>query len=341
MERNRLLILGGLLVLLSIAAALVLASVLRVVLFAITVAYVLYPLREMLQRRGAPRRVASAVATAVAFLVVLGVAGPIVYVVYTRRTQLVDAVNRIPDSIAVTIGDTEVVFETEPIVGTVVEVSQELALGLALAAPRLALEFVLFTLLVYGILYKPSAIRTAVYKLVPGQYHDIVTRLHRRTRTTLYSIYVLQAMTALGTFAIALPLFFVFGYTAPFTLAVIAGILQFIPVVGPSVLIAVLAVNDVLLGDPVQAVLITVLGLVFVGFVPDAIIRTQLASRTGELATSLYFVGFVGGILTIGAIGLIVGPLVVALLVEVVAMLSEVGNTEQSTLSTAGDREPE
>lgn len=341
MEHNRLLVLGGLLVALSAAAVLVLASVLRVVLFAITVAYVLYPLREMVRRQGVPQRVASAVATTVAFLFVLVVAGPIVYVLYTRRTQLVEAVERIPDSVAFTISDTEVVFETAPVVDAVVDLSQELAVSLALAAPRLALEFVLFTLLVYGILYKPSSIRTAVYRLVPSRYHDVVTRLHRRTRTTLYSIYVLQAMTALGTFAVALPLFLFFGYTAPFTLAVFAGILQFIPVVGPSVLIAVLAGNDFLLGDPVQAVLIAVLGLVLVGFVPDAIIRTQLASRTGELASSLYFVGFVGGILTVGAIGLIIGPLIVALLVEVVGMLSEREAPEQSRLETAGDSEPE
>jgi predicted PurR-regulated permease PerM len=36
---------------------------------------------------------------------------------------------------------------------------------------------------------------------------------------------------------------------------------------------------------------------------------------------SLYFVGFVGGVLTLGAIGIIAGPLIVAILVEVVELL--------------------
>jgi len=333
MDRNRLLVLGGLLFVLSSAAAVVLASVLSVVFFAITVAYVLYPLRQRIRQLGAPRRVASAVATAVGFLVVLAVAGPLVYVVYSRRSQLLDVVNKIPDTIELTIGETDLSFDTATIVNTVSEITQEIAFQLALTAPRLALELVLFTLLVYGILYKPSAIRAAIYQLVPPRYHDIVTRLHRRTRSTLYSIYVLQAMTALGTFAIAFPLFLLFGYTAPFTLAVVAGILQFIPVVGPSVLIAVLAINDVLLGNPVQAVTITVVGLVFIGFVPDAVIRTQLAARTGELATSLYFVGFVGGVLTVGPIGIIAGPLAVAVALEAAGLLS----AELAGESVAGD----
>ncbi|PSQ61853.1 MAG: AI-2E family transporter [Halobacteriales archaeon SW_8_66_22] len=277
MERNRLFVLGGLLLVLSAAAALVLANVLQVVFFAVTVAYVLYPLRQWIRQRGAPRRVASAVATTIGFLIVVAVAGPLVYIIYRRRTQLVAVVNRIPDTLEFTVGGAD-----------------------------------LFTLLVYGMLYKPSAIRAAVYKLVPDRYHDIVTCLHERTRTTLYSIYVLQAATALGTFAIALPLFVAFGYSASFTLAVISGILQFIPIFGPSVLILFLAANEVLLGDLYQAVSLVVVGLVFIGFVPDAIIRTQLAGYTGKLPTSLYFVGFVGGILTVGAIGLIAGPLVVA-----------------------------
>jgi predicted PurR-regulated permease PerM len=44
------------------------------------------------------------------------------------------------------------------------------------------------------------------------------------------------------------------------------------------------------------------------------------------------FTLLVYGILTVGAIGLIVGPLVVALLVEVVDMLSEHGSPRQTTL---------
>lgn len=332
MERNRLFVLGGLLLVLSAAAALVLASVLQVVFFAVTVAYVLYPLRQWIRQRGAPRRVASAVATTIGFLIVVAVAGPLVYIIYRRRTQLVAVVNRIPDTLEFTVGGADLAYETTPIVRAVNDVSQQLAFSLALAAPRLALELMLFTLLVYGMLYKPSAIRAAVYKLVPDRYHDIVTCLHERTRTTLYSIYVLQAATALGTFAIALPLFVAFGYSASFTLAVISGILQFIPIFGPSVLILFLAANEVLLGDLYQAVSLVVVGLVFIGFVPDAIIRTQLAGYTGKLPTSLYFVGFVGGILTVGAIGLIAGPLVVALLVEVVSMLSEREPPEQATL---------
>jgi predicted PurR-regulated permease PerM len=68
------------------------------------------------------------------------------------------------------------------------------------------------------------------------------------------------------------------------------------------------------------------LGLVLVGFLPDAVIRTKLAGRTADLPASLHFVGFVGGVLTLGLIGFIAGPL----LVESLVLLSE-GHTAEHT----------
>jgi hypothetical protein len=50
-----------------------------------------------------------------------------------------------------------------------------------------------------------------------------------------------------------------------------------------------------------------------IGVVPDAVIRPRLASWAADLPTSLYFIGFVDGVLTVGPVGSIAGPLVVEL----------------------------
>jgi predicted PurR-regulated permease PerM len=55
-----------------------------------------------------------------------------------------------------------------------------------------------------------------------------------------------------------------------------------------------------------------------------------LASSQARLPASLYFVGFTGGVLTVGVIGIIAGPLAVAVLVEVIDLLSE-GGTPMDT----------
>lgn len=330
MNRNRQLILAALLALLLAVAAVVLGAVLGTVVFAITVAYVLYPIKRWLRRRGFSDRLASGAATATAFIGVALIFAPLAGILYRRREQFIELLRGLPDAVTVGAVGTELTIELQPVIESTISILQSVAVGVAVSAPGLALRLALFTLLLYGLLYRPQAIRQAAFAVVPSPYHDIVSRLNRRTKTTLYSLYVLQAATAAATFLIALVLFALLGYSAPFTLAAVAGILQFVPILGPSMLVLALAANDVLLGAQLRAGLVLVTGLLLISLLPDALIRTKLAEKTGKIQPSLYFVGFVGGILTIGALGIIIGPLVVALLVEVVSLLAERGQSATS-----------
>jgi predicted PurR-regulated permease PerM len=138
---------------------------------------------------------------------------------------------------------------------------------------------------------------------------------------------------AFGTFRVAWGLFAALGYRGAFALAVVAGILQFVPVVGPSIVVGAIAAADFAGGDTVGATLVLVLGLVLVGFLPDAVIRPRLARYTTGMAASLYFVGFTGGVLSLGLVGFIAGPVVVALLLEAANLLATERAPEQQQLT--------
>ena len=336
MVLNRQRLLGALLLVLATLAAAVLAEVLRTVVFAVTVAYVLYPVRQGLIARGVSQRIACGAATVLAFLGATLLVVPLLYALYRRRAELIAIFEQIPDAVPIGVGGFETTIEIAPYVAAAEAFVRDVALAVAGAAPVLVLELVVFTFLVYGILYRPGAVGTAVFRVVPAEYHDIPIRLHERTRETLYSIYVLQAATAAATFVLSLVVFRILGYGSPVLLAVIAGVFQFIPVIGPSILVVGLGTGDLLIGNVQRAVAVIAIGLVFIAFVPDAVIRTQLAEWTGRISPGLYFVGFVGGILTLGAIGVIVGPLVVSLLLEVIDMLAENGSHPSALDSDAG-----
>ncbi|MEF8936335.1 MAG: AI-2E family transporter [Halovenus sp.] len=338
MDQHRQIALGGLLLALLVLTGVVLRAVLQTVVFAVTVAYVLYPVRQWFARRTTDR-IASAIATLTTFFAVVLVFSPLAFLLYERRDEAISVIQQLPDTISVTVGEPVYDVETAPAVDAATDWISDFALNTAVAAPEIALQLTLFTLLLYGILYKPHKAQSAILAAVPAKYHDILRRLHERTRMTLFAIYVLQALTAIATFIIAVIVFWGLGYEAVLTLAAIAGILQFIPIVGPSLLVFVIAANDFLVGFPVRGIAVLAAGLLLISFMPDAIIRTQLAGYTGKLPATLYFVGFVGGILTIGAIGIILGPLVVALLVEVVQLLSERTESEQQSLSATAEKE--
>lgn len=308
-----------------LVAALVLRRVIATVFFAVTVAYVLYPARQYLLRRGFGRRQAAAALAIATFGTVTGTVAAMGFVLYRRRNALLELLRSIPPEVTVPLGDTTVTVSTAEALAAAQGAMTTLAVRAAGEAPVLALKLVLFAILLFGLLVRPSAGGRAVYAVVPATYHDVVLAYHQRVRATLNGIYILQAATAFGTFLVALVVFFGLGYEAVFTLAVVAGFLQFIPVVGPGVLLGVLVVVELLAGDVTQAVLVAVLGGVFVGLLPDAVIRPRLASSAAHLPTSLYFIGFTGGILTVGAVGFIAGPLAIALVVESVGLLAAAG----------------
>ncbi len=331
-DRRRRLVLAAVLGVLALAGMVLLQRVLGTVFFAVTVAYVLYPLREWIVRRGLGKRVAAGVCTLVAFLAALAVISPLLAFVINRREALFDFVRQFPRTFSYTIGDVTYTVEFETLVAESQGYLQSLGLDLARAMPVLALKLFLFAILVYGLLLAPHRLRTALFKPVPAAYHDVVQAFHERTKSILYAIYVLQAATAVGTFLMGYVVFWALGYDQAFVLAVLSGLLQFIPILGPSIVVVAVAGVDVLAGDVASAITVLGFGLLLVGFLPDALIRPRLAQWTSGIPGSLYFVGFVGGVLSVGAVGVIAGPVVVALLVEAVEQLSAENHSTQQQL---------
>ncbi|MFW6018322.1 MAG: AI-2E family transporter [Halapricum sp.] len=320
---RRVTVLAGLLVALGVLSTIILGAVFWTIFFAITVAYVLYPVRQQLRKYGLGRRTAAAVSTVVAFLVILLVVLPVGIVLYVRRGDLFALLETVPEEVTIDVLGMGYTLTLGEFSAEAAEVGESLALSIAGSAPALGFKFFLFVLLVYALLVRPSEVRDALLRPIPREYHDVVMALHKRLRSTLYAIYVLQAATAFGTFLVALVLFWVLGYEMFFSLAVVSGILQFIPILGPSVLVLSIAGFEVALGNTTGAIVVTILGLILIGFLPDAIIRPQLASLTAKMPGSLYFIGFVGGVLSIGVVGVIAGPVVVGLIAEVGLLLAD------------------
>lgn len=147
--------------------------------------------------------------------------------------------------------------------------------------------------------------------------------MHQRARDTLVALLVLQVGTALGTFAIAVPTFWFMGYDAFVVLGAIAGLFQFLPIIGPIVLLVAVGGFHVAAGELLAAVIVVGVGGIVIGWLPDLLVRPRLARYTTGMSGTLYFVGFIGGITSLGVVGVLAGPLLVALLVEGVDHLAD------------------
>jgi predicted PurR-regulated permease PerM len=316
-------VLGSIFGLVVLGAAAIIADVLATVFFAVTVAYLLSPLREELTRRGFSSWRASLVSTAAGVLAVVALTLPLVLVVAVRLDAVIAFLASLPPTLSVDVYGLSTTITLAEARSIAVAFGRRLARSFAVAVPVLTLKLTVFVMVVFALLSHTEETHRSLLGLVPHSYRDVVRALSRRTRSTLFAIYVLQAATAAGTFVVALGLFFLLGYPYFFTLAVLSAILQFLPVVGPSLLIGLLTLAHLITDDPTRAALVFVLGGVLVAWLPDVLIRPRLASETADLPGSLYFVGFVGGLLTLGPVGVIAGPLAVALLVEMADILSD------------------
>jgi predicted PurR-regulated permease PerM len=297
-------------------------EVLPTVFFAITIAYILYPVRRRLVHHGASGRLAAMVSTVTAFLIGMLLAAPLFGALYFRRGELFEFLRQLPGTLTLAVGEFSYSIDIASVLTAAQQASGQVAVAGIQVLPVVALKLFLFTLVVYALLLRPEGIKRALLEPVPSRHRDIVLAFHERTRSILYAIYVLQAAVAFGTFLIGLAVFLLLGYESAFALAVICGVLQFIPILGPSVVIVVLTGVQVIAGDVTGAVVIFVVGMVVIGFLPDALIRPRLARLTTGMPGSLYFVGFTGGILSVGIVGLVAGPVVVALLAEAVVLLT-------------------
>ncbi|MFC7044105.1 AI-2E family transporter [Halobacteriaceae archaeon GCM10025711] len=320
-----------LLVLALAVAGVVLFRVLGTVFFAVTVAYVLVPLHRRLTDRGLSEQWASAAASLIAALAALVPATAAGYLLYRRRDAVLAFIRSVPETYDLDLFGAVVTVDITTLLVTARTFFVGFLGDVARALPVLALKFSLFAILVFALLLNRGDTRRALLSPVPPRYHDVVTALHERVRDTLYAIYVLQAASAVVTGLFAYPVFLLFGYPFAGTLALFTAVLQFLPIVGPSVVVVVLVLYELSVGAVVKAVLVLVLGLVIVAALPDLVVRVRLAAETTRMPGSLYFVGFVGGLLTVGPVGIIAGPLAVALLAEVLGLLSAEMNADGAT----------
>ncbi|ELZ95263.1 permease [Haloferax mucosum ATCC BAA-1512] len=336
MSNSRPYVLGGVLAVFALLAAFILADVLATVFFAITVAYLLIPLRRRLEARGASRWVASTVATAIAAIAVVVVLAPLFVILFLRLNDIFSLTALLPDTVSFELLGTVFEVTTDEVLAVGFGLLESLGRVAATTAPVALIKLTLFGFLVFSLLLSGDAVGRTLLALVPVGFKDAARALNTRCRETLFAIYVLQAATALGTFFIGLVVFSALGYDYVITLSTVAAVLQFIPIVGPSFLLALMAAYHAAVGDFGAAALVIVVGGFAIAWLPDILIRPRLAEETADLPGSLYFVGFVGGLLSLGPVGIIAGPLVVALLAESVALLGDELNVE-SNASAAGD----
>jgi predicted PurR-regulated permease PerM len=135
------------------------------------------------------------------------------------------------------------------------------------------------------------------------------------TVDTLYAIYVVQVAIAALTFFIAIPVFYLLGYGHILFYSFLAAFCELIPILGSSVAFILIGAYALALGDTRGVFILFFLGYLIVSCVPEIYLRPVLVGRRVRIHPIIMLIGIIGGILTMGLAGFVLGPVIIVLLI--------------------------
>jgi predicted PurR-regulated permease PerM len=155
--------------------------------------------------------------------------------------------------------------------------------------------------------------------LHPEHLDRLKAAFHETGRGLLIGVGLTCAVQGL----VAMIAYIALGVPQGWVLGPVTGIASIIPVLGSAMIWAPIAVGLLLTEHPIKAAVLVVVGVGVIGTI-DNLMR-PVFSRMGALKMPmlLLFVSAFGGLIVLGAWGAIMGPLVVRLTIEALAMIKE------------------
>jgi predicted PurR-regulated permease PerM len=188
--------------------------------------------------------------------------------------------------------------------------------GKALVATgSLAFQAVLMLIALYFLLVSGDELVRWLDRVSPlrqGRTLELLSTFRRVSFAVIASAAVTAAVQAIA----AMIGFLITSVPSPLFFALVTFFVAFIPAIGAAVVCLFAALLLLVTGHPYMAAFLAAWGLVVVGLV-DNLVKPLLIRRGLELHGAIVFFSLIGGLAIFGAIGLLLGPLVVAFFLAV------------------------
>jgi predicted PurR-regulated permease PerM len=167
-----------------------------------------------------------------------------------------------------------------------------------------------------------EAITRTAYEVLPlehSQTHDVITRTKEVIGATVYGVMVIAAIQGLlGGF-----IFWALGLPSPLLWAVVMFFLSMIPMAGAFLVWAPAAAFLLLSGEWGRGIFLIAWGVLVVGSI-DNFLSPRLVGKRTRLHELLIFFSVLGGIQVFGVLGIVLGPVVVALTLALLDVVRQI-----------------
>lgn len=174
-------------------------------------------------------------------------------------------------------------------------------------------------------------LRHAMYDMLPlerVQTSEITQRTSEVISATLYGVLVIAMIQGtLGTF-----IFWLLGLPSPLLWGVVMFFLSMIPMAGSFLVWGPAAVYLALTGAFVKTAVLVVWGVAVIGSINN-FLSPRLVGKRASLHELLIFFAVLGGLQLFGVLGLVLGPVVVAITLALIEMVREAHRPPAETLA--------
>ena len=293
------------------------------IILGLTLAIVLQPLNQRLRERMSPARSAALITVGVAVLIGLA----LVFMVNLLLSgggaifAMIFAINKWLVSLGATtlISGDQISNALSTLIGVLVAQIR----SILNSVPAILFGAFILFLSVYLFLLNGQAIYRQIFDALPGSLPDSVSKISNVVVNTMYAIYIVSVEVAILGFVLGLPIYYLLGYPAPLQLAIMSGLSMFVPIVGSLVVMVFLILYDLSIGNTTGVLIALIIIYPVVLWIPGSLVRSRLMGKRIGIHPVIMMIGIIGGISIMGMIGLIIGPLFIALLISSYLILIE------------------
>ncbi|MFA4647781.1 AI-2E family transporter [Pyrococcus kukulkanii] len=323
MDLNKI-VLGVVVVIIVYLAILTIAPFFSALFFAFVTAYALEPLHDRLSKKIGVRKSA----TAITLLILMMALGTLLLLVYTL-TPVVDQayvylsdIERLIRTVQLPIGS------IDELITQAIEKGKENLASLTFSIPKYLLQTVVYLAFVYFFLIKRNAIRELLV------FEDErLNRIIKRGELTLQALIRAWLLLNIAK-GFLMTLGFIIFRVSNLPTAILAGILtvlfSFVPLF-EGWMIWVAGSLYLLIHDHIISALgLAVYGALLVSPTPDFTIRPKLVAREAKFDETIVLIGMIGGTWSLGLKGLIIGPIVLNVAIEMLKEWKKITSSPKS-----------
>jgi len=178
--------------------------------------------------------------------------------------------------------------------------------------PRKIIELLIIFLLVFFLFKAGKLIWDKSKDLLPLKT-DHKDRLLKKFSNTIHGVVYGYLVIALIEGIIGWIAFALIGSKIALLFGIIIGIMGLIPMIGAPIVWIPASIIYFFSGGPLQAVILIIAGVIIM--IMDIWVRSEVIGKRTDIHPAIVALGVLGGIVTFGPVGVVIGPLILSLLI--------------------------